>query len=313
MPYVYVDKQDYDLIPRLTEIVGVLDCEAKGSFHPVHTKSDKWDEMSTYVALKGTLLHHKIENYCRELIDLQPLPLELSAGDRIMYDEVMNDPDALEWMMEQNDKGWNEFEKFWFDFKPTVLIPEQTMVYVHRENGKIIHKKSVKGTVDLFCEIDPDIMTEKAFKMFPISDKVTVMLDWKSGSSKQVGHHAQLEGYHWMTEKTGLWDKWVDQGVVKHPFAHITNETGRSYPVALCVLLGGKHYKAIPYDLTEGLWEQAREIFLNPRPIVLSRSKWSNNLFREGYHCVFCVYRDTVCPIFLVRENTIELEVVNRL
>ena len=313
MPYIYVDKLDYDLIPRLTEKVGVLDCEAKASFHPVHTKSDKWTEMSTYVALKGTLLHHKIENFCREKIDLPPSPLELSAGDRILYDEIMNNPDALEWILTQNEHGWNNFEKFWFDFKPTVLVPEQTMVYIHRENGEIIHKKSVKGTVDLICELDPDIMTEKALKMFPIGDKATVMLDWKSGSSKQVGHQAQLEGYHWMLQKTGKFDEYVDSGLVKYAFAHITNETGRTYPTALCVLLGGKYYKAIAYDLTEGLWDEAQELFLKPRPIVLSRTKWSNNVFREGYHCVFCVYRDTDCPIFLMRENTVELEVVNRL
>jgi hypothetical protein len=312
MPYVYVDKQDYDLIPRLTEIVGVLDCEAKGAFHPVHTGSNTWTEMSTYVALKGTLLHHKIENHCRELIDMQPTPLELSVGDRQLYDEVMNDPDAMAWVSEQIEIGWNNFKKFEFDFKPTILVPEQTMVYIHRENGKIIHKKSVKGTVDLICELDPDIMTEKALKMFPIGDKCTVMLDWKSGSSKQIGHHAQLEGYHWMLQKTGKFDEYVDSGLVKNAFAHITNETGRTYPTALCVLLGGKYYKAIPYDLTEGLWDQAREIFLDPQPIAFSRNKWSNNVFREGYYCVFCTYRDNVCPIFYTRENTVELEVVNR-
>ena len=313
MPYVYVNKLDYDLIPRLTEIVGALDCEAKASFHPVHTKEDRWDEMSTYVALKGTLLHHKIENFCREKVELPPSPLNLSAGDRQLYDEIMNDPDALEWVLTQNEHGWNNFEKFWFDFKPEVLIPEQTMVYIHKENGKIVHKKSVKGTVDLICEIDPDIMTEKAYKMLPISDVSTVMLDWKSGSSKQMTHHAQLEGYHWMLEKTGKWDEYIDSGLVLNPFAHVTNETGRTFPVGLCVLLGGKYYKAISYDLTEGLFKEARDIFLDPRPIVFSRSKWSHNVFREGYHCVFCIYRDTRCPIFRVLENTIELEVTNRL
>ena len=322
MPHVYVEKADYDelatvsevikhVIPRTTEITGVLDCEVKATLHPVHTGKREWKELSTYVALKGTILHHKIENFCREKIDLPPIPLELSAGDKIMYQEILNDPKALEWMINENQKGWENFEKFWFDFKPTVLVPEQTMIYIHRDKkGNIIHKKSLKGTVDFLCEIDPDRMTEKAFKILPISDKMTVMIDWKSGSSKQVGHHAQLEGYHWMLGVTGIWDELIEQGVVHHPFAHITNATGRSYPVAICLLLGGKYYKAHVYDLTEGMFKEARDVFLEPRPIVLSRSKWANNVFREGYHCNFCVYRDTDCPIFRIYHRVVDLEVV---
>lgn len=321
MPYIYVDKEQYDklptvskimqyVFPRVTEQVSVLDCEIKATFHPVHTGEMEWVDMSTYVSLAGTLGHHKIENFCRETIDLQPVPLDLTAGDRILYDEIMNDPDALEWINAKIDHAWDNFQKFWYDFKPKVLVPEQTMVYVHRENGRIIEKKSLKGTVDLICEIDPDIMTEKALKMFPIGDKMTVMLDWKTGKAKQLTHHAQLEAYHWMLEVTGKWDTMIDQGIVKYPFAHVVNETGRSYPVALCVLLGGKYYKAICYDMTEGLFQEAREIFLNPRPIVLDRSTWDKDkqVYREGYKCVFCVHRDTVCPIYRMVVTRVNLE-----
>ena len=303
----------------MTEIISVLECEQKANNHPVHTGKTKWKQMSTFVALKGTMLHHKIENHEREKLDMQPIPLELTAGDRQLYNQVMADPEALKWINGEIRRGWDNFLQWERDFKPTYLVPEQTMVYAHYEGGRLIPKKSAKGTVDLICEIDPDEMTEKAYTMFPLDDISTVMLDWKSGSSKQVVHHAQLEGYHWMLGVTGKLEELIRQGLIRRPFAHMTNMTGRSYPVGLCVLLGGKYYKAIPYDLTEGLFTKAREMFLDPQPIVRSVIRWNNKEFREGYHCVFCTYRDDGCQIFNVTgqefdvtEGMLEFELVNR-
>ena len=300
MPHVFIERGQYELIPRMTEIISVLECEQKANLHPVHTGSKTWKAMSNYVALKGTLVHHKVENHERETIDMQPIPLELTAGDRQLYNEILGNKEALNWINTEIERCWQNFLQWEKDFRPTYLVPGQSMVYAHYEGDKLIHKKSAKGTVDLICEIDPEQMSDKAFDMFPIDDISTVMLDWKSGSSKQPIHHAQLEGYHWLLNVTGKWEEMARQGIIKHEFAHMTTETGRSYPVGLCILLGGKKYKAIPYDLTEGLFVKAREMFLDPQPIVRSVIRWNNKEFREGYHCVFCTYRDDGCHIFNV-------------
>ena len=105
MPHVWIEDGDYHLIPRITEIVSVMDCEKKASLHPVHTGRSNYYEMSTYVALKGTLVHHKIENYIRQKLQMQPLMLDLSPGDREMYNEVLSDPDKTAWINGQIEIG----------------------------------------------------------------------------------------------------------------------------------------------------------------------------------------------------------------
>lgn len=302
MPHVWIEDGDYHLIPRITEIVSVMDCEKKASLHPVHTGRSNYYEMSTYVALKGTLVHHKIENYIRQKLQMQPLMLDLSPGDREMYNEVLSDPDKTAWINGQIEIGWENFLKFERDFKPYYLVPEQSMIYVARNSdGSIDHKSSAKGTVDLICEIDPERMSEKAYKILPIDQRSTVILDWKSGRSKVDSHHTQLEGYHWLIGVTGTWDELVEDGTVMYPMAHITNATGRSYPISMCVLLGGKSYSAHVYDMTEGKFEEARKLFFDPKPIVLSRTKWTDTIYRESYGCNFCVYRDNGCDIFSIK------------
>lgn len=306
IPYVFVDKEDYEIIPRTTEVIGVLDCEAKGSLHPVHTGKKRWKAMATYVALKGTLLHHRIENHCRRLIDLEPKELDLQPSDRLLYKRAMQDPQALEWMNSEIERGWNNFLTFMEDFKPEIVAVELSMVYVHKDQkGRIIHKKSMKGTVDLVAEIDPTLMSEKAYKILPLQQKSTILIDWKSGSAQVDTHHAQLEAYNYLIDITGEWDYLVEQGIIRHPQARLVTQTGRSYPVNMCVLLGGKKsYKAHVYNMDEGLFQKAQEIFFDPTPIVKTRYKSGyEKVFREGYHCNFCVHRDYDCPIYLVIDQ----------
>ena len=301
----YIDQQTYTIIPRMTEVISVLDCEMKGYLHPVNQNKKEWKEMSTYVALKGTLLHHRIENFCRQKIGLPPVDLELSSGDQKMYNEVMKLPHVLNWMNAENEKGWKNFIKFWEDFQPEVISPEETLVYFHIENGELVPKKSLKGTVDLLAVLDPDKMSDKAKKILPLVRKSTILIDWKSGSTAMELHKVQLTGYHWMMKNTGRWDELIDLNMIKHEYAHI-RLNGKENPVAICLLLGGKEYKAKVYNLNNDMFDEARKIFFQPRPLVLSRLRFYNEFNRESYGCVFCTYRDNGCAAFKIEEVNID-------
>jgi hypothetical protein len=318
MPHVYVDRETYAILPRTTEIISVLECKAKASFHPVHTRENEWYEMANYVALKGTLGHHKIENDGRELMGLPPLKLELSAGDQILYNEVKKNPQARKWVKEQVDIAYQNYLDWFEEFNPIPIAVEKSMVYVHIENGKIVEAKSCKGTIDFICVLDPELMSEEALKIFPITEPCTVLIDWKTGVAKMPIYQAQIEGYKWLLNVTGEWEKMVRTGQIKYPFAKLESDSGREYPAGMTVLLGGKKFKCAVYDLSSGLFKQARELFFVPEPLVISEIR-GGRLFREGYHCVFCTYRDTVCPIFSFRTanfydevDQIKLKMVNK-
>jgi hypothetical protein len=116
-------------------------------------------------------------------------------------------------------------------------------------------------------------MSDKALSIIPLDKPATVVLDWKTGLAKLDSHQYQLEGYKWLLHVSGKWEELVENGTIMHPFATLKQQTGREYPVAL------------------------------PEPIVRARHpKWGIREFREGYHCVFCPYRDNKCPIFNVRD-----------
>lgn len=305
MPHVYVDGETYQIIPRMTEIISSLECEAKASLHPVHSGDTKVKSVSNYVALAGTLGHHRIENEIRtSYMDLPALPLELSPGDQELYNSLMENEDAIEWVNSYVNNAYNNFLDFVSDFNPLFLVPEVSMVYIHEEDGEIIPAKSCKGTVDLICELDPEYMSDKALSIIPLDKPATVVLDWKTGLAKLDSHQYQLEGYKWLLHVSGKWEELVENGTIMHPFATLKQQTGREYPVALCVRLGGKKsYMADAYRLDTGKFHEARNLFLEPEPIVRARHpKWGIREFREGYHCVFCPYRDNKCPIFNVRD-----------
>jgi hypothetical protein len=109
----------------MTEIISSLECEAKASLHPVHSGDTKVKSVSNYVALAGTLGHHRIENEIRtSYMDLPALPLELSPGDQELYNSLMENEDAIEWVNSYVNNAYNNFLDFVSDFNPLFLVPE---------------------------------------------------------------------------------------------------------------------------------------------------------------------------------------------
>ena len=303
MPHLHEHEGAKILIPRMTEIISVLECEARSALHPVNSKAHSWKSVSNYVALAGTLGHLKVENFIRELIDFPTEEMNLSEADQKLYDEIQSNPKSKDWLQEYIDTAFNNYLEFHEDFQPTYLHPEITMIYLHDENGAIEPKKSIKGTIDLICELDPEKMSKKALKIVPIEEKSTILLDWKTGMAKLSGHHYQLEGYRWLIRASGTLAKLISKGTVQRPFAKVDG-----VELALCVRLGGSFgYMADAYKMNSGKFDEAREIFANPSLLVKTQNeKYGDRYFREGYHCVFCPYRDAGCPIFNVQ--TVQLE-----
>ena len=291
----------------MTEIISLIECEARGALHPVNSKATSWKSVSNYVALAGTLGHLKVENYIRQIMDLPQEEMRLNSSDRKLYDAIMADAKQRDWLIEYMDTAFKNYMEFHEDFQPKYLHPEITMVYVHEEDGEIVPNRSVKGTVDLICELDPEKMSPKALRIMPIKEVSTVLLDWKTGMAKLTGHHYQLEGYRWLLRVSGTLSRLISEGTITKPFAKLNSEPYQA-ELALCVRLGGSFgYMADAYALDTGKFQEAREMFANPRMIVRTQNeKYGDRYFREGYHCVFCPYRDAGCPIFHVK--TIQLE-----
>lgn len=303
MPHVMEYNGKNIVIPRMTEIVATTECEARAYLHPVNTGATSWHTMSNAVALAGTIGHHRIENYIRKQMGLSKLELELDKPDLKLFNDIMLNKEGKEWLEEYLKTAFNNYLEWHHDFQPTYLVPEITMTFVKtNDDGDVLANECVKGTVDLICELDPAKMSDRAKKIVALEEPSTIMLDWKTGMAKLSSHHAQLDGYDWLLDVSGKRIE-IEADTVTKPWAKIDDT-----PVALCVRLGGSFgYMADAYLLDKTKFKAARDLFMKPNYIAKTRNeKYGDRVFREGYHCVFCTYRDNGCPIFSVQMVTLE-------
>lgn len=307
MPHVLTHNVQQLVIPRMTEIIASVECEARAALHPVHTGKTNWNSVSNAVALAGTLGHLKVENYIRKLLELPQEDLVLSPGDKIIYDHITNNDEGTKWLNEYVETAFKNFLSWCYDFRPKFVVPEISMIYLDEVDGKVNQATSCKGTVDLICELDPSKMSQKAKAILPIKEPSTLMLDWKTGVAKLDSHQYQLEGYKWLFEVSGKLEELTNKGIINLPWATIETD-GSVHPVAMCVRLGGTWtYMADAYPVNTGNFDRARKLFLKAKPIVRTQSeKYGERVFREGYHCVFCPYKNDGCPIFTVTNIQLE-------
>ena len=307
MPHVTEVDGNKIIIPRMTEIIATLDCEARAYLHPVNREETSWYTLSNAVALAGTMGHHRIENYIRNKMGLEEVELELSVEEQKLKDDIYKSNEGYLWLVDYIKTAFSNFLEWEYDFQPKYIKPEMSMVYIHRENDEVIPSRCVKGTVDLIVELDPEKMRKKARHIINLQEPSTVMLDWKTGRAKLDGHHAQLEGYDWLLDISGEREK-MNETVVSKKWAVKTDQFGDEVRLAVCVRLGGFTYFADAYELNTGKFETAYDLFQSPRYIAKTRdAKYGNRGFREGYHCVFCPHRDVDCPIFRVQKVDLEV------
>lgn len=308
----YIDRATYDLIPRVTEITSSLECENKAYEHPVHTGKKKWMTQSNSVSLKGTLVHQDIEDWIRSEFEFEPVRHELTGGDKILLARFMEDTNKLRWLQESREKAMVNF-KLWFGhFDPEPLLLEQTMVYLHEENGKVIPKKSCKGTVDFIGVFYPDTMTDIALEILPIQSPYVVIVDWKSGVARMKGYETQIQAYHWLYNKLGISAK-LPTHAKKIPLADFGSTTLFGSNVRADGTVNWKTYMKIYHNISQyTLWLKARQIFFDPQPIVRNHLEAHRSDWREGYGCVFCMLREKNCPIFLtgVEDYTEEVDLL---
>ena len=293
------------IIPRMTEIIATMECEARGYLHPVNREETNWKTVDNAVALAGTFGHHRIENYIRKKMGLEEIELELDEPSKILKDAIYKSNQGYLWFSEYIKKAFSNFLEWENDFKPTYIVPEITMTYIHEDKGVVDPKKSVKGTVDLICELDPDKMSSRARDIVEIHEPSTVMLDWKTGMAKLESHHAQLEGYDWLLDATNTRSDL--SMILSKPWLKVV-EDNEEIPIALCVRLGGYTYFADAYKLNSGKFKKVHRLFKRATYLVKTRSeKYGDRVFREGYHCVFCPHREDKCPIFVIQKVDLEV------
>ena len=138
---------------RVTEMLGVVNCEEQA----YHNKKDiralkagkitSVNNMTTFAALAGTLVHHDIENWLRELEGLPPIELELDTNAEKLLFEIEKIPKLKEELSRKVGRAFNSFIDFWTDYEPEILEIEATLF------GNI-NGIDLKGSADLICAID---------------------------------------------------------------------------------------------------------------------------------------------------------------
>lgn len=279
---------------RVTEILSVVECEEKAH----HYKQDIRDikagkitsvnNVTTFAALAGTLVHHDIENWLLALEGLPPIELELDNNAEKMLFQIEKVPALKEELNRKTGRAFANFIDFWTDFEPEVLEIEATLF------GNI-DGIDLKGSADLICAIDVDKLDMAArIKLRPeLAGKKQIMIvDWKSGSTAQSSHKTQISAYYALGMKEVI-PRYLD----KYDYY-----TPNGKPRGADVYLGGKNYKFKIFECDPSLFFYNVETFKNAERIPLNRLIGKIGVTLQ--YCLYCPFRSR-CSAF--QEGHVEL------
>jgi|GEM_PF-4863712 len=289
MPHkVWLDDKTYELIPRVSDLVGVYVCQMTAVLNPIHSKKGVDRVQSNIYALKGTIVHHRIENEIRKDLGLRPVALELNEADKRLYKYITKNKSMLREFEEYIELALLNFYSFMDDYGVKPIAPEETLVYIHREGGKIDVFKSLKGTIDLIGEVE----TENGME--------TVLIDWKTSADYKEEYRIQLMGYDWLFYKTGKYEEMKRNGQIKYPMSKWNYINGR-YDVHRALLVnlgGGSSYKAKWVDVEDKTdFFRCQEAFRKPVETFKGIKRSNGRHIALKLHCLVCSYR-VICPFF---------------
>ena len=292
MPHNYKDK----IYTRVTEAL-TMNCEERA----FHSKKDIADlkagkitstnNVTTFAALAGTMVHHDIENWLRKREGLPPLVLELDNNAEKMLFQVEKIPRLKEELNRKIGRAFNNFIEFWSDYDPEILEIEATMF------GNV-SGVDLKGSADLLCAIDVAKLDE-LLKIKPTDarralygTKQIMIVDWKSGSTIQPSHKAQISAYYTLGMKEVI-PRYLDKYDYYAP---------KGKPRGADVYLGGAKYKFKIFECDPSLFLYNVETYRDAERVPLNRLIGKIGVTLQ--YCLYCPYRSR-CSAF--QEGPVEL------
>ncbi len=279
---------------RVTEMLGVVNCEEQAYHHRKDIRALKAgkittvNNVTTFAALAGTLVHHDIENWLRELEGLPPIELELDINAEKLLFEIEKVPKLKEELNRKVGRAFNNFIDFWSDYEPEILEIEATLY------GNI-NGIDLKGSADLICAIDIDKLDLAArVKSKPklTGQKQIIIIDWKSGSTPQASHKTQISAYYLLGMK-----KIIPRYLDKYDYYKPGGK-----PRGADVYLGGKNYKFKIFDCDPALFFYNVETYKEAERVPLNRLIGKIGVTLQ--YCLYCPYRSK-CSAF--QEGQVEL------
>jgi len=291
MPHIDENGKVY---ARVTEILAGMECEEKSYHHKTDMNSlkkgkfTKVNNVTTFAALAGTVVHHDIENWLRAREGLPPLVIEHDANAEKMLFEIEKVPALKEEFNRKVGRAFNNFIDFWRDFDPEILEIEATLY------GNI-NGVDIKGSADLICAIDVEKL-DKATRTKPrpelIGTKQIMIVDWKSGSSIQKSHKPQIAAYYTLGMKEVI-PRYLDKYDYYAP---------KGKPRGADVYLGGAKYKFKIFEVDQSDFLYHIELYNAAERVPLNRRIGKIGVTLQ--YCLYCPYRSR-CSAF--QEGLVEL------
>jgi len=291
MPHIDEDGKVY---ARMTEVLATSECQERA----YHTKNLIKDLESgkkttapnviTFATIKGTLVHHKIENYMRELVDLPPIEFQPRGTEEAILFNIESNAELSRELDLLVDSGFTSFLEFWDQYEPEILAIEQQFV-------SDINGVPMKGTVDailLFRRGDLDEL--KGAKTGDPEDKVIMITDWKSGSRHMPTHRTQISGYYNMASKSVLsdfqdkWDYYRVDGI----------------PIGADVYFGGKKFNFKLFDISESLFFHVVELYKKAEKVPLNVLIGGGRIGLNLQYCLYCPFKE---PCQTIVQMEVEL------
>jgi len=285
MPHaIWLSDDEYVLIPRVSDIVSASQCEMTAWLNPINkakreNRQIPLEHAQNIYALRGTIVHHRIENELRKILNMPKTPLEFNYGERNLFNLVSNDKELSTNVNKHIELCMDNFYDFLDESEMKPLVTEQSLVYLKKDKeGNLILEESLKGTVDLIGEMQ----TENGWE--------TVLIDWKSSKQFKSTFGIQLTGYGFLMDACNKWKELREQGIITHPQSVWSYKDG-NYDVerALCVIFGNDSgYKQRWYDTSDRDFFRYWEVLKHPKRSLRNPStgSWGMKML-----CMMCQYK----------------------
>jgi hypothetical protein len=301
MPHI----EDGEVYDRVTEIISVIECEEKGAHQRTINdgiksgKIKRIDSMVTFDTIKGTIVHHKIEDFLCDMMDMPEPVHRFNAAEEQMLFQIETNPELKKALDMKVARCYMNFIDFWSEFNPIPLAIEQTVKgeyeYVDPKDGRT-KSRSVKGNIDLVCLIEEGKLDKNKNRSPRSRDLKIVLIDWKSGSQHFSTHKNQLSAYYWLAGKELL-----PRLLRKHDYY-----TWKDLPEGMDVYLGGNAYKAKQFELKPKLFFSSYKLYTEARFVPFNTL--SGRMATSLMQCLYCNHRSR-CSAFV--EMIVELPVTN--
>lgn len=279
---------------RVTEMLGVINCQEQAFHYKEDVKALKAgkltsvNNMTTFAALAGTLVHADIENWLRELEGLPAVELQLDTNAEKMLFEIEKIPRLKEELNRKIGRAFNNFIDFWSKFEPEILEIEATLY------GNI-NGLDLKGSADLICAIDVDKL-DAVSRVKPrpelFGKKQIIIVDWKSGSTQQASHKTQISAYYMLGMKEII-PRYLDKYDYYSPGGK---------PRGADVYLGGANFKFKIFDCDPGLFFHNVEAYLEAERVPLNLLIGKIGVTLQ--YCLYCPFKSR-CSV--LQEGPVEL------